>query len=89
MLGKKGLTMHGFEMKLPQRNLLCNAECHALANIYNTPLVQKQLSLILFESKDIFLDWELAHNTNVHILLLHTQKNLKDWSKVTSLASSH
>jgi len=46
----------GFDMKLSQRNLSLKLVTDALGHIHHTPLVGKQLSLILVYGKEIPLE---------------------------------
>ena len=52
---KKDLATLGFKMKLSQRNLLHKVVFDALGDVYHTPLVEKELSLIHL-GKDILLE---------------------------------
>ena len=57
---KKDLAKLGFETKSPQTDSLNKVVCHAQGDVHRTPLVGKELPLILNESEDNLVELSIA-----------------------------
>ena len=73
---KNYLSKLGFEMKSPQRDLMNKVVCNALGDVDHTPLVGKELPLILNESKDNLVELRIAQILyNLLLLQLKAQND--------------